>query len=179
MHPARRWLLVLNVLGGLAVLGSYAWGIAANPETRGQVWGGVPDSLRPLYTTSMLLAAAGYFAFSPFVFFRLDPERTRIAGGLGFGAFPLLYALVLIPSALWMPLTFAMLDAPSAALWAAIRTVLALVGIGSLGLVAAVATAQPPDAAPLARAVAVVGALAFSFQTAILDALVWPAYFPR
>jgi hypothetical protein len=178
IHPAHRSLLLLNIAGGLAVLGSYAWGVFANPETRGSVWGGVPDALRPLYTTSMLLAALGYFAYGFFVFFRLDPARTRVAGGFGFAAFHLLYAAVLVPSALWMPLTFAMLAAPSPALWLAIRAVLALVGLGSLGLVVAVATAGPVRA-PLARAVAVLGALAFAFQTAILDALVWPAYFPR
>ena len=178
MHPARRSLLVLNVLGGTAVLGSYAWGIQSHPDASGQVWGGVPESLRPIYTVCMLLAAAGYFAYSPLVFFRLDPDHTRIAGGFGFGAFHLLYALVLIPSALWMPLTFAMLDAPSPSLWLAIRAVLALVGLGSLGLVVAVATAQPLRA-PIGRALAVAGAIAFSFQTAVLDAIVWPAYFPH
>jgi hypothetical protein len=178
MHPARRSLLLLNVLGGIAVLGSYVHGLATHPATRAQVWGGVPEALRPLYTVSMLLAAAGYFAFSFFVFFRLDPERTRLAGRLRFGALHAIYALILLPSALWMPLSFAMLEAPSAALWAAIRVVLGLVGIGSLALVGAVASARPPDAS-LARGVALAGALAFAFQTAVLDALVWPAYFPR
>jgi hypothetical protein len=178
MHPQRRSLLALNVVGGLAVLGSYAWGIAANPETRGAVWGGVPESLKPLYTTSMLLAALGYFLYSHLVFLRLDPEKTVLAGGFGYRAFHFLYTLVLLPSALWMPLTFAMLAAPGAGLWLAIRLVLALVGLGSLGLVAAVATAGPLRA-PVARALAVFGALAFAFQTALLDALVWPAYFPH
>ena len=112
MHTSRRSLLWLNLLGGSAVLGSYGYGLASNPLTRGDLWGAVPESLRPLYTTSMLLAAAGYFAFSFFVFFRLDPQRTRILGRYGFGAFHALYALILLPSALWMPLTFAMLESP-------------------------------------------------------------------
>jgi hypothetical protein len=178
MHPAHRSLLLLNVLGGIAVLGSYAHGLLTHPGAGPQVWGGVPEALRPLYTVSMLLAAAGYFAFSFFVFFRLEPERTRIAGRFGFRAFHAIYALILLPSALWMPLTFAMLEAPSGALWAAIRGVLALVGIGSLGLIGAIASARPPSA-PLARGIALAGALAFALQTALLDALVWPAYFPR
>jgi hypothetical protein len=125
----------------------------------------------------MLLAAVGYFAFSFFVFFRLDPSRVGV-GRFGFGVFHVLYALILLPSALWLPLTFAMLEAPSAPLWAGIRVVLALVGLGSLGLVAALAVADPVEA-PIARGIAIAGALAFSFQTALLDALVWPAYFPR
>jgi hypothetical protein len=177
MHPARRSLLWLNVLGGIAVLASYVHGLASNPLTRGAVWGEVPEALRPLYTLNMLLAAAGYFAFSSFVFFRLDPARTRIAGGFGYGAFHACYALILVPSALWLPLTFELLEAPSAALWQAIRVTLALVGLGSLGLLVAIATAKPHDA-PWARQLAIAGAIAFTLQTALLDALIWPAYFP-
>ena len=78
----RASLLLLNVLGGLAVLGSYALGLSTHPGMGDAVWGGVPQELRPLYTVNMLLATAGYFAFSHFVFFRLDPRRTRIGARL-------------------------------------------------------------------------------------------------
>ena len=177
MHPGRASLLWLNVVGGSAVLGSYAHGFASNPLTRSELWGGVPMALQPLYTASMLLAALGYFAFSAFVFLRLDPERARIGGRFGFGAFHVLYALILLPSALWLPLTFEMLESPGRALWVVIRVTLGLVGLGSLGLVAAIARVSP-HSAPGSRRLALAGALAFSFQTALLDALVWPAYFP-
>ena len=136
-------LIAINVIGGIAVLGSYALGIASNPATRGEVWGGVPEALRPLYTVNMLLAAAGYFLFSHYVVFRLDPARVRVASRFGPGVFPVLYALILAPSALWMPLTFEMLAAPSAALWIAIRLTLFAVGLGSLGLLFAIAGARP------------------------------------
>ena len=117
-------------------------------------------------------------AFSAFVFRRLDPARTRIAGGFGFGAFHVLYGLILVPSALWLPLTFEMLEAPSAGLWLAIRVTLALVALGSLGMMLAVASAAAPHSAPGARRIALLGTLFFSLQTAVLDALIWPAYFP-
>jgi hypothetical protein len=177
VHPSHRSLLWLNALGGAAVLASYAHGLASS-ETRAALWGGVPEALRPLYTASMALATAGYFAFGFFVLFRLDPGRTRVAGGFGFGALHACYALILLPSALWLPLTARMLAAPGDALWLAIRGALALVALGSLGLVMALASAQPASGRGV-RAVALAGALAFSFQTAVLDALVWPAYFPR
>jgi hypothetical protein len=82
-----------------------------------------------------------------------------------------------VPSALWLPLTFAMLEAPSAGLWLAIRVTLALVGLGSLGLMAAIASALPRGGHG-ARRIALVGTLFFALQTALLDALIWPAYFP-
>ena len=170
-------MAVLNVVGGIAVIGSYAHGFATHPDAGGALWGGVPPALRPIYTLSMLLAAAGYFLFTSFLLFRVDPDRARVGGRFGYGWFNLLYALMLFPSALWMPLTFAMLAAPSPALWAAIRLVLALVGLGSLGLLAALVGITPRQPR-VAHRLAVVGAIFFSVQTALLDALVWPAFFP-
>lgn len=169
-------LLLLNALGGAAVLASYAWGALARPESMGALWGGVPEAARGLYTVNMFLAAAGYFLFTPYILLRLDPARTRIAGRFGYRSFALLYALVLLPSALWLPLTVQMLAAPSTALWWAIRVDLGLVGLGSLGLLAAL-LALGADA-PRGRALAVLGLLPFCLQTAVLDGLVWPLFFP-
>jgi hypothetical protein len=157
MISRRRAMALINLFGGIAVLGSYAYCLMSYPAQAGDFWGGVPDGLRPLYTVNMFLAAAG--------------ER------FGLGTFNALYALILIPSALWMPLTFAMLEAPSDGLWWAIRLTLAAVGIGSLGLLAGLVAVRP-SLPSLAHKLAVVGSLAFSFQTVVLDAAVWPAFFP-
>jgi hypothetical protein len=171
----RLGLLALNVFGGAAVLASYAWGALARPEAMGALWGGVPEAVRGLYTAQMFLAAAGYFLFTPYILLRLDPARTRIAGRFGYRSFTLLYALVLLPSAAWLPLTVQMLASPSAALWGAIRVDLALVGLGSLGLLAALLALGA--GAPRGRALAVLGLLPFCLQTAVLDGLVWPHFF--
>ena len=176
-HPARLALLGINLAGGIAVLGSYVLGLSGDPGAGAAVWGGVPQAIRPVYTVCMLLAAAGYFAFSHFVFFRLDPERSRIGEHFGYGAWCGIYALILAPSALWMPLTLEMVAAPSAALWWSVRGVLFLVGAGSLALVAALLLVRPKEP-PLAHRLALAGAVAFALQTAVLDALVWPAFFP-
>lgn len=173
----KRSLVLINLLGGLAVLGSYAYYLAANPDTRSNLWGNVPDELRPAYTVSMLLAAAGYFAFTYFVLLRVDSREARIAGTYSYRFFLWTYAGILVPSALWMPLTFRMFDEPGWGLWIAIRVVLAMVGLSSLALLWSIAAVRP--AGPTwARAVALAGALAFSVQTALLDALVWTHYFP-
>lgn len=176
-RTARTRFAWLNVIGGVAVLGSYVVGLATHPESRGAVWGGVPESLQPLYTVCMFLAAGGYFLFTPYVFFTLDPGRVRVFGRFGFGAFSFLYAAILIPSALWMPLTFRMVAEPDASLWLAIRIVLLVVGLASVALIVALQTARP-EGSKLRKVAALVGAAAFSFQTAVLDALVWPVYFP-
>jgi hypothetical protein len=170
-------LIGINVFGGIAVLGSYASGLMTHPELGGSLWGDVPSWLRPWYSVSMLLATAGYFAFTHFTVFCLDPSGARIGDSLGYRALQWIYAGILAPSALWMPLTFAMLEQPSALLWVAIRVVLAITGASSIALVAALAAIQPRSPR-WAHRLAVAGTVAFAVQTALLDALVWPAYFP-
>jgi hypothetical protein len=148
-----------------------------NPQAvGGTLWGGVPSSLLPLYGVSMLLATAGYFAFTYFLVFRLDPEEARIANQFSYGLFNGLYVLILVPSALWLPLTWLMLEQPGTALWIAIRLVLAIVGLAALGMLGALCTLRPRQPA-WTYWLAVAGTIPFCVQTAVLDAIVWPAYF--
>ncbi|UCG84418.1 MAG: hypothetical protein JSW38_06275 [Dehalococcoidia bacterium] len=70
-----------------------------------------------------------------------------------------------------------MLDKPSRTLWWAIRFTLALVGIGSLGLLVLLLVLNHEEPT-WAFGLAVAGSVAFCWQTAVLDALVWPKYFP-
>jgi hypothetical protein len=178
MHPPRRTLLWINLIGGTAVLASYAHGLATHPETRGDVWGGVPEALRGFYTAWMFVAATGYLLFTHFVLFRVDPGAVRVAGRFGYGVLPWIYAGILLPSALWMPLTFAYLEQPSAWLLWAIRVDLAVVGLASLALLASLLRFSPKRPA-LGHGLAVAGAAGFCVQTAVLDALVWTAFFPH
>lgn len=176
MHSLQIALGGMNIVGGILVIGSYVQGIRSNPANSNALWGGVPGTLKPLYTVCMLLAALGYFAFSYYVFFRIDPDAAEIANIFDFKLFLVLYGLILFPSAMWMPLTYAMLRKPSRVLWWAIRIVLFLVGLGSLGLLLSLLGLDPVESAPL-RWLAVAGSVFFCIQTALLDALVWPKYF--
>jgi len=177
MSAEKRGLLFINLLGGTAVLGSYAYYLATNASTRSKLWGGVPEEWQPAYTVSMLLATAGYFAFSYFVFVCVHSSSARIVGVYGYRLFLWIYAGILAPSALWMPLTFRMFEEPGWGLWITIRVVLGLVGLSSLALIWAIAAVKPAGPA-WARSLALLGALAFAVQTALLDALVWTHYFP-
>jgi hypothetical protein len=177
MDLHRRLAFWINLLGGMAVLGSYVWGLAAHSDAGAALWGGMPQALRPLYTLGMALGALGYLAFTYFLLFRLDPARARVAGRLGYSTFNVLYALILVPSALWMPLTEQMVQQPSPAAWAAIRLVLALVGLAALGMLLALLRLEPRQPR-WAWGLALAGAVLFFLHTAILDALVWPAFFP-
>lgn len=177
MHPHKRALAWVVLLGGTSVLVSYVYTWAIDPGIVTGLWGGVHRDVRPAYSLSMLLAAAGFFAYSYFLLFRVDPDRARIAGRSGYGLFPILYLLILIPSALWMPLTSAMLDQASTVLWLAIRSVLFAAAAGSIGLLVALLALQPRRPG-WAYALAIAGSVAFCIQTVVLDAFVWVALFP-
>ena len=173
---AQQWTLIaINVVGGILVLGSYAQGLMAHPDNPNALWGGVPGAVQPLYTVGMISAALGYFAFTYFIMFRIDTE-VRFANHFGFWVFYLIYILILLPSALWMPLTYAAIDRHSMGLYWAIRIVLAIVGLGSLALLAALLSLRTGGSS-YGYWLAVAGSAAFCFQTAVLDALVWPAFF--
>jgi len=173
-----RWALAtLNVLGGMAVIGSYSM-LFTRDDANAILWGGVPQDMRSLYTTNMWLAAVGYFPFTALFLFGADPVRVRFFGGrAGYGILFVLYGLVLVGSALWMPMTFAWADSGAFPFWW-IRLDLALVGVGSIGLLAALVSIQPRPATWL-HVLAFAGCLAFCLQTAVLDGAIWPAYYPR
>jgi len=176
MQPQKRTMACVVLLGGAAVLISYAYSLRIDPVTRAELWGGVPPVLLPTYVASMFLATMGFFAFTFFLFFRAGPDRARIAGRFGYGLFTGLYAMILGPSALWLPLTSEMVQQPSNILWLSIRLVLAVVGLGSVGILLALLYLQPRQPAR-AYWLAVAGALAFCIQTVLLDLFVWTAFF--
>jgi hypothetical protein len=124
----------------------------------------------------MFLAALGYFAFTTFLIFVLDLETAQIKIQAGFKAFNVLYAAILIPSALWMPLTFAYLAHPGNLLWLADRLVLSIVGLAALGMLSALLNIQPRKPAWFFW-LAFTGSAFLTIQTALLDALIWTNYF--
>ncbi|MDM8000827.1 MAG: hypothetical protein QUS33_12780 [Dehalococcoidia bacterium] len=173
----QQWILIaINVVGGVLVLGSYVQGLLAHPDNRNVLWGSIPASVQPFYTVSMVSAALGYFAFTYYVLFRIDAASVRVGNQFGFWVFYVIYALILLPSALWMPLTYAAVGSHSTGLYWVIRVVLAVVGLGSLALLAALLSLRT-DGSSYAYWLAVAGSAAFCIQTAVLDALVWPAFF--
>ncbi|MEW5873197.1 MAG: hypothetical protein AB1894_28315 [Chloroflexota bacterium] len=176
MDANKRWLIAIILIGGVAVLGSYFLGVQAYPNAGQILWGGVPERIRPAYTVNMFLAAAGYFLFTFFILFRLDPIETKVTSRFGFGVFNGLYAAILFPSALWLPLTFFAAEQSSQALLWIVRIELGLVGAASLGLFFALWKVRPPQPAWTYR-LALLGILFFCIQTVILDAIVWSAFF--
>jgi len=169
-------LLVINIIGGAAVIGSYIFGLRGQSGGANVLWGGVAENIRPVYTVSMVISALSYFAFLYYVFFRLEPPQVRIAGVSGFTMFYIVFLFILIVSAFWMPLTNMYVSNPGTGIWIWIRIVLAVVGLASIALFVALLTLQG-KVPGTAYWLAVAGSGYFAFHTAVLDAIVWAALF--
>jgi hypothetical protein len=177
MHRQKLAMLLIILVGGTAVMVSYVYPVMAHPEYVEPAWGGVTPDIRRFYAPSMLLAASGYFFYTYFLLFRADADEVRVAGRFGFWVFNVLYAAILVGSALYMPLTFAFVAGPSTPLWWSIRLVLFVVGLASVALLGSLLTLRSRQPA-WAYWLAVAGSVFFSFQTAVLDMLLWPALYP-
>ena len=80
----------------------------------------MPEGIRPVYTVSMLLSALGHFSFIYIILFRLAPAETLIGGRFGYSLFYAIFLMILIPSALWMPLTNVYVGNSSQLVWFAV-----------------------------------------------------------
>jgi hypothetical protein len=176
MHYQQWILLAVIAVCGAGVIGSYIQGIAANPGGAEKLWGGVIGGLRVFNYFTMLLAVIGFFLFTYYLFFKIDPNAVNIAGNLNFWAFIVIYILILLPSAFWMPLSFSVLTSHSMLTWIAVRSVLFIVGLASLALLLALLTIQPRTS-DISYWLAVVGSALFCVQTLIMDSFIWAANF--
>ena len=167
-------LLLINIVGGAAVLGSYVLGLRGRSGGANGLWGGVPGGVRPVYVVSMVLSAIGYLSVLYFLFFKLAPGDVVIGGRFGFALFYAIFLVILIPSALWMPLTGHYVSDPTTGVWIAIRTVLFVVGLASIALAWAFFALEPKGRGA-AYWLAVAGSTYFAFHTFVLDAIVWAA----
>lgn len=168
MNTYQKIFLTIIIIGGTSVLASYVLG-AGYGNGADALWGGVPDNMKTAYTISMLLSALSFFVFSIYIFKGL--------GSNSFGSiYLILFFLILVASALWIPLVTLMVANPSTLVWILIRVVLAVVGLASTAIFLLLLTISPRPTDAFYYS-ALIGILIFSIHTGILDAIVWPYFF--
>ena len=169
-------LLIVMLMGGVGVIGSYAQGFIAHPGSVNVLWGKISGPFRSVYTVSMLLSALGYFAFAYFLLFRIVPSEAKVTGTLGFDVFFVAITGMLLFSSLWMPFTYSYVEKPNPGTWAAIRIVLFMVGLSSCTLAWALLSLDSKQPS-VPYWFAVVGSVYFAFHTTVLDAFIWPVLY--
>lgn len=177
MNTRQIIFIILNIIGGILVIGSYIYGL----KTQGNgnaLWGGVPGNIKKVYTASIFISALTFFVFTLFILLKVYTSEYKVFGLSSQIAFSVMYFLVLIPSAFWMPLTYAMVQNPSNLVWIGVRAVLAIVALGALGiLVSLLALSPKPTGAFYWSAIATIAY--FFFHTGVLDALLWPYFWKK
>jgi hypothetical protein len=174
MKTSKLGLLIINLVGGAAVICSYIWGFLSNPGGVEAFWGGVPAVIRTAITINMLLAATGYLVI--FLILLLRVPSTTTVGKLPFWTFHVIYLVILIPSAMWMPLTKAVIQHYTPVGWFSVVLVLALTALAGIAMLIALLSLRPALAARQ-KILAVIGSTFFILQTTVLDAILWTLFF--
>ena len=170
--------LLINVIGGISVLGSYFICLAFYPEFRTSLWGGVDGSLRKLFTASMLPAAIGYLVFFYFMVFKLDTGSFENQTFWRQHGPSMICLIFLTASTVWMPATISYLTTSNQSWW--------LIAVASLWISAVSLIVLIPviywgtiTVSPLYKYLGILGLLYITFHCTVLDALIWVAKFPK
>jgi hypothetical protein len=163
LHAERRAFASVQLLGGVAVLSSYAWGLTRHADIATQLWGTIEPGWIPWYSSCMPFAAVGYLAASAYLL--------RSAKSLR--GCTLAFTLFLSASAMWMPLSLLALLTHDRSLTPLIQFDLAVAAVACLWIARHLWT----HAEGRRGQVALLGWAALCWQTVFLDALVWPRFF--
>ena len=166
---------LVNLVGGIAVLGSYCAGLYLYPDQRTALWGGVVGNWKTLFTTSMFFAATGYIVFC---YTMTISDGANESSFLGKYTFIILAAAFLFSASVWMPATLQYLDTKNEIWW--------VVSVTSLWITAACLTCMGlafnftefPNVNLFQNSVTLTGMICITFHCLVFDAIIWVAKFP-
>ncbi len=178
MHIQKILLILLNLIFGSLVLLSYYNGINKNPDLSLKLWGGVPKILQPFIVGCMFAGALGYFFFTAHLLLNIDPNTIRFFNKFSYWYLHIIYLLILIPSALWIDLTFAYINDSNLVNWGYVISCLYCVALFSIFLMLFVVDTSV-DKNPWLYLPAVFGSFIFTFHTVFLDGILWTIFFNK
>ena len=167
---------LVNLIGGIAVLGGYAYYLAVNPEHRAFLWGGVPGEWKPYIVVSMFVAAAGYLWFFAYIVFSSGDSITPLRGLFDMKIIIGLVALFLLMASLWIPLTMNMIVSHDETRWFSVQFVLWGAAIAAILITVCVITSTNVEN-PVQHWFAVAGIGYLTFHCTVLDAILWVSKF--
>ena len=168
---------LVNVFGGAAVLGSYAWCLANYPEHRDALWGGIQGSLRSAFTISMFLAAAGYLTFCYVNLFKGEAMAFGRDSLMGTNTVVIATFVFLASATIWMPSSIAYIRSGASAWWVLCVVSLWVTAL-SLCVMTGVTALSAAHIIPQTSKYAAVAGLAYiTFHCLFLDAITWVKLF--
>ena len=171
-------LIFINIMFGSLVLLSYYKGVNREPELSLKLWGGVPKVLQPYIVASMFISALGYFFFTANFLLNINPEEAKFLGKFNYWSLCVVYLFILIPSALWIELSFSYMKSGDINTWYYTVSTLYCVAIFSVVLLLFTVDTYVDNSSKLYLP-SVLGASLFTFHTLFLDGLIWTFFFHR
>lgn len=166
--------LIVNIVGGILVLGSYLVYISQFPQESSQLWGGVSKKIQRLIVPFMFLAAGGYLLTGWWFWQTIDPEFLGFAGNLGYTGIITLFGIFLGFSTAWIPTAIKAIQTRSTRWKITTYGVLIVVSISCLIILFLICTATVETSkSPIGKNLAIIGWCFLCFQTVILDGLFW------
>ncbi len=166
---------LVNLVGGIAVLGSYCAGLYLYPDQRTALWGGVVGNWRTLFTSSMFFAAAGYLFFC---YTMTTSDAANESSFLGKYTFIILAAAFLFSASVWMPATLQYLDTRNEIWWVVSVTSLWLTVASLICMVLAFSFTEFPNVTLSQNYVTLIGIIWIAFHCLVFDAIIWVTKFP-
>lgn len=155
------FLLLIFILG-ICVVFSYQQGIKRREDIE-VLWGGLSKKLRKIYTISILVSTVAFFV--SFIYILL------LIGDGSYPFFFIIYTVMLIASAFWMPLVNRFVKTKSDIDWYLMRTSLIFTGLSSFFLFFFLLNIQEST---IFYYIALASSIILTLHTGILDAIVWP-----
>ena len=123
----------------------------------------------------MFISAIGYFFFTSNFIFNVNLHEKKFLGRFPGWSLHIVYLLILIPSSIWIDLTFQYLKSGVSIHWIYVLSVLYCVGLSSILLFLFVVDSGNSN--QLIYLFSVIGAGFFVFHTMFLDGLIWTTFF--
>jgi hypothetical protein len=169
--------LLVNIIGGILVLGGYIFALMSHPTTRNELWGGVPENLRLWITAFMFVSAFGYCYAMYYLIFDEGLELSFFWGKFDYRIIMILLIVFLLSAASWIHTAFTYIDTGSKNSWNFVQLELWLTGISVFLIMLGLATATGVKST-IFHFYSVIGLIAISFHCLVLDAFLWINKFP-
>lgn len=169
---------LVNLVGGILVLSSYAWGLWAFPFHRHLIWGDIGVSTQKFIVPFMFLAAIGYIVSAYWFWKIVPPNDFKFAGNFGYGTIIVIFSIFLGLSCLWMPMAIQSVISNSP-LWIVLtKVILLFVAICSLLILFGIFNSSTLDNQILPRKYfSLIGWFFLCVQTVIFDGIFWSLKF--
>ena len=172
------YFILINLIGGIFVIGSYVIGFNSELEDKLALWGGISGKTRQVFTVSMLFSATGYLAFLFYMIFKGGLDNNDNPTLLGLDAFLILCIIFLVSASIWMPGTVKFLETSLTYWWLITIAVLWITAISLVAMLIILLSTNNIEH-NLSLKLATIGIGYIAFHCLVLDAIIWVLKFPR